>query len=193
MLVSCLHQTFQSCVLLNWFESLSIIQFKCGLFFSFRHNAHSSEKRLPLPQKGCTGLGDERPGFPFTGLVKVLATPWSPCSSGFPSQMGRGTSVLSVSQRLSPRSKGQIANTVHGRGRLGGRVCPLVGEDLQRAIGTWNAGRRRAADGLAGEQGHSLFLFCQDQFSLRKQPTWVTLHVLRPCSHTAVYCEEINI
>lgn len=73
MLVSCLHQTFQSCVLLNWFESLSIIQFKCGFFFSFRHNAHSSEKRLPLPQKGCTGLGDERPGFPSYRTSKGLS------------------------------------------------------------------------------------------------------------------------
>lgn len=192
MLVSCLHQTFQSCVLLNWFESLSIIQFKCGFFFSLDTMHTALRNDFLSLRKAAQTLEMKGLGFPLTGLVKVLATPWSPCSSGFPSQMGRGTSVLSVSQRLSPRSKGQIANTVHGRGRLGGRVCPLVGEDLQRAIGTWNAGRR-AADGLAGEQGHSLFLFCQDQFSLRKQPTWVTLHVLRPCSHTAVYCEEINI
>lgn len=28
-------------------------------------------------------------------------------------------------------------------------MCPLVSEDLQRETGTWNAGRRRAAEGLA--------------------------------------------
>lgn len=180
MLVSCLHQTFQSCVFLNWFESLSIIQFKCWVFFPLDTMHIALRNDFLSLRKTAQALEMKGLGFPLIGLGKVLATPWSPCSSGFPSQMGRGTAVLLVPQRLSPRSKGQIANTVHGRDRLGGRVCPLVSEDLQREIGTWNAGRRRAADGLAGEQRHSLFLFCQDQFSLRKQLTWVTLHVLRP-------------
>lgn len=138
MLVSCLHQTFWSCVFLNWFESLSIIQFKCVFFFSFRHNAHSSEKLLPLSQKGCAGLGDERPGFHSYRTGKGLSNSLVTLQLRFSS----GTSVILVSQRLSPRSKGQIANIVHDRDRLGD-VCVLQSVKICRekqALGTLGEG-----------------------------------------------------